>query len=284
MVSELEQRKGVIRTGAFLAVSLFALVWSGVYMPSENRFQRVAVFERSQEPESRRRLIVPVTMIDDRTSRLNRDTRFVARKENRFSGRTSSETVPAWKKPDPGTGLKQNRQSTPEAGKTASDPAAGNSAGKVVRLTARELKQSLDLFQDLPDMHRTSADLMVNFSADGQVMLGTKAYRYAEYFHRMVKKIAKQWYVYFPRMQHYYGLLASGRITVVFELDRDGTVMEAAVVKSYGQHSLDKACLTAVLTAKEFGSLPRGLREKERLRIPFVFIYTKPDKKIPMFR
>jgi TonB family protein len=139
------------------------------------------------------------------------------------------------------------------------------------------------VFQELPSQRELAPEVLVNFDSRGRISLGTMAYKHADYFFAMVRKISEKWHMYFPVMPHYYGLMRDGEVLVVFELDLDGRVVRANVEKSYGQPTLDRACLQAITEAADFGPIPGEFRERGKLTVPFLFVYHRPDQPLKMF-
>lgn len=277
MINDQRQRGAVLKLSLYFVFSFFMLLWSGVYFPKNQKPQKIFQYNRRVKTIPERTVVIPLKMLKKSKSNRKKETKFIAEQENRYSGKTANKTV-SWRNvqaPSKGTDRQNQEKNIIKKNNIRQD--------KIVELSGEKLKQSMEVLQQLPHKAIESSDMLVNFTSDGHIMLATKAYKYANYFHKMVKKIAEQWYLYFPKIQHYHGLLKSGQIVVLFELDRDGVVVFSKIIKSYGQESLDRACLTAVRQAREFGPLPKGLRKKSRIRIPFVFVYKKPERKIPMF-
>lgn len=290
---------------------MVALIFTEVISPRTGRKRLLMPREKrvtlALNPEVYRknypRFVTPVRTRADRTSKLKRTTRYIAEKENAFSGRTTARKTRRWVRPDPnpvpGKTVRKSGQSSKitdkkpgkapdlevkkKGTKVAGDSVA-SFQGRLTEEQKRLFRQTLSTFQELPGFRNLNTELLINFSNDGTISLGTLAYRNSAYFYGMVRKISKKWYQYFPRFQHYYGLLKEGNVLVLFELDLDGTVTRVKLAKSYGQHSLDRACVIAVKEARNFGPIPTEFREKGKMKIPFLFVYKRPKRPLKMFR
>lgn len=107
----------------------------------------------------------------------------------------------------------------------------------------------------------------------GDISLATVPKKYASYFIEMQKKIGNNWKEFFPVFQYYQGIIKSGDVVVQFQIDTDGSVRNARVVKSYGYTILDESSLNAVNYSKNFGPLPGDLKSMGPINIHFRFIY-----------
>lgn len=288
---------------AIVAVlAVFGFFFAGVYRPegSEPRPpqavpQRMQVrLDNDTAAEQQRTVpyVVPLHSLDERSSPLNRETQYIADKENPFSGQTADRTT-GWSKADPDAGRDRQRNTPGESLRSVErnrtelpETMFPVDRARVQNLSAeqlRDLLRALAPFQDLPQAMRPDSELTVNFDSRGQISLGTMANQHAEYFFRMVRKISEQWNMYFPKFQHYYGMLKEGEVLVVFELDLDGRVSKIELAKSYGQSTLDAACLAAIREAGVFGPIPAEFRTKGKMVIPFLFVYHRPDQPLRMF-
>lgn len=311
MERSLEQKQGRLTLHLVFGAAVAAVVFSGVYDPSgqkrtfmlpEEPERRVTLaLQDPQQARPQAKFVVPVKTLADHSGKLNHPTRFIAEKENPFSGKTTDKKNERWIQPDsnPDPGKITDRGSSDPAkdaldkgkapdliktddGKKVAGDSLTSYRGLLSEEQMRLIRKRLSIFQELPVFKNLNTELLINFSNQGLLSLGTEAFRNAGYFHEMVKKISKKWYKYFPVFQHYYGLLKEGEILVVFELDLDGRVTKAELARSYGQPTLEKACLTAI-EGQSFGPIPHEYREKGSLKIPFLFVYKRPEQPLRMF-
>lgn len=311
MERTLERKEGRLTLHLVFGAAVAGVVFSGVYDPSGERRSFVLPEEPErrvtlalQDPErtrSQAKYVVPVKSLDDHSGKLNHPTRFIAEKENPFSGKTTDKKTEQWIHPDnnPDPGRNTTRGSSdpakdaldkgkapdlgkPDKGTKASGDSLTSYSGLISEEQMRLIRKRLSIFQELPVFKNLNTELLINFSNQGLLSLGTEAFRHAGYFHEMVKKISQKWYKHFPVFQHYYGLLKEGDVLVVFELDLDGRVTKVELAKSYGQPTLEKACLIAV-EGQVFGPIPHEYRDKGSLKIPFLFVYKRPEQPLRMF-
>lgn len=104
-----------------------------------------------------------------------------------------------------------------------------------------------------------SRDMQVVMDSRGDISLPTVPQEFAAYFSKMGQKIADNWQRFFPVFQYYQGILKSGSIQVVIQLDRDGNIVNTSVVNSFGYNVVDEALLNAIRYSQNFGSPPENL-------------------------
>jgi len=310
-MEQITHAKGGLTLYLVFGLAVLAFIFSGVIPPDGPRQRLLMPGEKrvtlALNPELYRkdypRVVIPVKTQLERTSRLSRHTRYISEKENAFSGRTTAQKSRRWVRPDkkplPGKNIRRRGQSAENSpqprgkapnmrkmkdGTKLSGDSLASFEGSLTEEQRRFSRDTLSIFQELPGFRSLSTELLINFSNDGTISLGTHAYRHSAYFYSMVRKISKKWHQYFPWFQHFYGLLKEGNVLVLFELDLDGNVVKVDLVKSYGQHSLDRACLIAVEEARNFGPIPYEFREKGKMKIPFLFVYKRPKRPLKMFR
>jgi TonB family protein len=140
----------------------------------------------------------------------------------------------------------------------------------------------------IPDRNNITRENAIFYSNKGLFSFNTAKYKNFLYFKEMKDKIAGNWYP--PLMANAVmgganpitGTYAPGRTRIMaipsqevklyFTLNRQGDVLEAAIVDSYGNKSLDSSCLDAIRLSKNFGPLPDDIKG-EVVVIPFIFGY-----------
>ena len=288
--------------GVIAAFALTGLAFGDVYRPRTQaapssappRPQYVYIDREEQQDQNMhalQRFIVPLHSLDDRSAPLNRDTPFIAVRENPFAGRTTDSDEQSWAAADPNSGMGAQRQEEVRDQSRAQEAAREDSLFAVDRQNMNSASaqmmtdagHALRPFQELPQRLRPDSELLIHFDSRGQVSLGTIAEKNAEYFHRMVARISDQWNIYFPKFQHFYGLLQEGQVLITFALDLDGRVGEIRLINSYGQTSIDESCINAIRAAAEFGPIPAEYREQGGMVIPFAFVYHRPNRPLKLF-
>ncbi len=124
-----------------------------------------------------------------------------------------------------------------------------------------------------PTLYDIKKKPVINLYSTGTASLATKSKDYAQYFLKMQKKIEKYHREFFPVYQYYQGLLKDGEVVVEYTLDQSGDILNAQVVSSYGSDIVDNASLNSIVYAKNFGKLPKDLREEKEITVRFHFIY-----------
>ena len=288
--------------GVVAAFALTGLAFSDIYRPprpassvspAPPRQQYVYLDREQIDPEhSLLRYITPLHSVTEQSAPLDRDTPFIATKENPFSGRTTTEDMFSWALAAPNSGAGAQRQEAiREQTRAQTETERSDSLFALTRQNMNRASaemmfdagEALRPFQDLPQRLRPESELLIHFDSRGQVSLGTIAEKNAEYFYRMVARISEQWNIYFPKFQHFYGLLREGHVLLTFTLDLDGKVGEIRLVHSYGQTSIDESCVQAIRAAAEFGPIPAEYREKGGMVIPFAFVYHRPERPLKLF-
>lgn len=293
--SQLDQNKFPVYI--VLALVVILSLFSTVYHPDKGlklkrELDHLRVVKADKNIIKRRRVVVPVRLLVDRESKLKRDTKFISIKENSFSGKTTASKKINWKKAHKDSGTSSFEKSSKVINreknvKTINDSSAKKSVNRKTQLTKEEFlftDLKISPIQDLPYFKDLDTELLINFDIKGNVSLGTKAYKHSEYFFNMVSKISKRWHKYFPIAPHVYGLLKTGEVLVTYTLNLDGVVVAVELTKSYGQTSLDYACLEAVKVPGGYGPIPQEFREKGKMKIPFLFVYKRPENPRKMFR
>lgn len=90
----------------------------------------------------------------------------------------------------------------------------------------------------------------------------------SQYYMEIRSKVANQ--QVYPRIARMQGL--SGRVLVIFELAKNGNIVEAKVQSSSGYEILDRSAVEAVKSAQPFPVFPEFFnRESVRVEIPLVY-------------
>lgn len=163
----------------------------------------------------------------------------------------------------------------------------------LIRLTKSELNKMFGQFgkgdqNKIPDRNSFSTQNSVFYSNNGTFSFNTKKFQPFGYFKKMKDKIASNW---FPPLlansiiagfDPVTGSYTPGRLRIMaipnqmvklyFVMNRQGDVLEVAIVESMGNRPLDRSCLEAITNSKSFGKVPEEI-EGDTIMIRFVFGY-----------
>lgn len=138
----------------------------------------------------------------------------------------------------------------------------------------------------IPAYYRWRNDFALSWDYAGRPAIPTARYAHYSYFRSMVNKIQSVWappggepYPTFGDSYHRmngagytrFSTFPSQDIYIQFLLDDQGIVRDAKLVSSLGFQSLDRSCLEALYSARDFGPPPKELLEKGVLIVPFIF-------------
>ncbi len=104
---------------------------------------------------------------------------------------------------------------------------------------------------------------------DKVISLDTRESKYAAYFARLKHQIEQVWA--YPDDAVRRGI--SGRLTLRFQISKDGSLMNVRLIDNSGYNVLDEAALQAVKTAAPYFPFPVTI-DREALSILATFIYT----------
>jgi len=109
-----------------------------------------------------------------------------------------------------------------------------------------------------------------NFSTEAPLILSdTKGVDFGPYLARVVFNVRRNWYSMIPVSAK---LGQKGRVGIVFEIVRDGSVPQLRLVASSGADPLDRAAVGSIRASDPFPPLPREFTG-EHLVLQFVFLY-----------
>lgn len=124
----------------------------------------------------------------------------------------------------------------------------------------------------IPQNYEFDKSQALNIDSEGDVSFDTEKYPNAAYFRKMVDKIRDKWYVAIPGTAHRWGMIPSGEVEILFELNRQGEVVDYRIVRDFNYSSMTKAAEFAVTHAGPFDPLPDTIKD-DSIVIPFVFKY-----------
>lgn len=104
---------------------------------------------------------------------------------------------------------------------------------------------------------------------DEPISLDTKETKYASYFARIKHQIERVWA--YPEEAARRGI--SGELTLRFQIQRDGDLMDVRLIEGSGSELLDFAALKAIKSAAPFYPFPVTI-EKNKISILATFIYS----------
>jgi TonB family protein len=109
-----------------------------------------------------------------------------------------------------------------------------------------------------------------NFSTEGPLILSdTRGVNFGPYLARIVYTVRRNWYAVIPESAR---LGQKGRVAIVFEILKDGSVPELRLVGSSGAEPLDRAALAGIRASVPFPPLPQEFTGNH-LVLQFMFLY-----------
>ena len=109
-----------------------------------------------------------------------------------------------------------------------------------------------------------------NFSIGGaQILSDTKGVDFGPYLARVVFSVRRNWYSVIPISAQ---MGQKGRVAIVFEIIKDGSVPQIRLVGSSGSEALDLAALSAIKLSNPFPQLPAEFTGNH-LVLQFIFLY-----------
>ena len=109
-----------------------------------------------------------------------------------------------------------------------------------------------------------------NFSTEGPIILSdTRGVDFGPYLARVVYNVKRNWYSMIPVAAK---LGQKGRVGIVFEILKDGSVPQLRLVATSGADPLDRAALGSIQASNPFPPLPQEFTG-EHLVLQFIFLY-----------
>jgi TonB family protein len=114
------------------------------------------------------------------------------------------------------------------------------------------------------------SNLEPNFSTEGPIILSdTRGVDFGPYLARIVYIVRRNWYSVIPESAR---LGEKGRVGIVFEILKDGSVPQLRLVASSGSDPLDRAALAGIHASIPFPPLPEEFTG-DHLVLQFIFLY-----------
>lgn len=114
------------------------------------------------------------------------------------------------------------------------------------------------------------SNLHPNFSTEAPTILSdTRGVDFGPYLARIVYIVRRNWYAVIPESAR---LGEKGRVAIVFEILKDGSVPQLRMVASSGSDPLDRAAMTGIRASSPFPPLPAEFTG-EHLVLQFIFLY-----------
>jgi TonB family protein len=109
-----------------------------------------------------------------------------------------------------------------------------------------------------------------NFSTEAPVILSdTRGVDFGPYLARVVYNVRRNWYAVIPVAAR---LGQKGRVAIVFEILKDGSVPQLRLVASSGSDPLDRAAVASIRASNPFPPLPEEFTGRH-LVLQFIFLY-----------
>jgi TonB family protein len=151
----------------------------------------------------------------------------------------------------PGQAIQQSLQSAERAGRYPGGSGSGSGPG-------------------YGDGNSQFSNLEPNFSTEGPLILSdTLGVDFGPYLARVVFVVKRNWYSMIPESAR---LGEKGRVSIVFEILKDGTVPQLRLVASSGADPLDRAALAGIHASIPFPPLPEEFTGNH-LVLQFTFLY-----------
>jgi TonB family protein len=113
-------------------------------------------------------------------------------------------------------------------------------------------------------------NLNPNFSTQGPIILSdTRGVDFGPYLARVVYIVRRNWYAVIPESAR---LGQKGRVSLVFEIVKDGSVPQLRLVASSGSDALDRAAVASIRASNPFPPLPAEFTGKH-LVLQFNYLY-----------
>jgi len=149
----------------------------------------------------------------------------------------------------PGQAIQQSLQSAARAGRYGSGAGSGGGYG---------------------EGNGQFSNLQPNFSTEGPIILSdTLGVDFGPYLARVVYIVRRNWYAVIPESAR---LGEKGRVGIVFEILKDGSVPQLRLVASSGADPLDRAALAGIRASIPFPPLPDEFTGNH-LVLQFIFLY-----------
>ncbi len=147
----------------------------------------------------------------------------------------------------PGQAIEQSMQAAARGGYRGSAPGSGDG-----------------------DSNLQFQNLRPNFSTEAPVILSdTRGVDFGPYLARIVYIVRRNWYSVIPESAR---LGEKGRVAVVFEILKDGSVPQLRLVASSGSDPLDRAAVAGIKASIPFPPLPEEFTGNH-LVLQFIFLY-----------
>ena len=109
-----------------------------------------------------------------------------------------------------------------------------------------------------------------NFSTSGPIILSdTRGFNFGPYLARVVYIVRRNWYAVIPESAR---LGEKGRVALVFEIVKDGSVPQLRLLASSGSQALDQAALASIRASNPFPPLPQRFTG-QHLVLEFIYFY-----------
>jgi TonB family protein len=113
-------------------------------------------------------------------------------------------------------------------------------------------------------------NLNPNFSTQGPIILSdTRGVDFGPYLARLIYVVRRNWYSVIPESAR---LGQKGRVSLVFEILKDGSVPQLRLVASSGSNALDQAAIASIRASNPFPPLPAQFTG-QHLVLQFNYLY-----------
>lgn len=137
-------------------------------------------------------------------------------------------------------------------------------------LEAAARNRSTESYPGMGDSDSQFNNLNPNFSVEGPTILSdTRGVNFGPYLARVIYNVKRNWYAEMPEAAR---LGQKGRVAIIFEIVKDGSVPQLRLVGSSGMDALDRAALAGIRLSTPFPPLPAEFTGNH-LVLQFIFLY-----------
>jgi len=144
------------------------------------------------------------------------------------------------------------------------------------KLNSRRVLSMLDGFDAEKYAMQDTRTQIKEHSNDDPISLDTREAKYVSYFNRIKHQIQRVWRYPAQASQR----RISGRLTLKFQISRDGNLLDVSLTDNSGFEILDVAAIKAVKEAAPYYPFPLTI-PKKKLSILATFVYSPPTNQTP---
>ena len=150
------------------------------------------------------------------------------------------------------------------------DATAGQSIQQSIQAAIQNPSSGSGSYAGPGDSANQFQNIAPNFSTSGPIILSdTRGFNFGPYLARVVYIVRRNWYSVIPESAR---LGEKGRVALVFEIVRDGSVPQLRLLAGSGSSALDQAALASIKASNPFPPLPAAFTGNH-LVLEFIYFY-----------